>query len=591
MRVNSQVYWGPNHYADFPGVLTRFQGAPAHKVKWSVLKKALLNYIDDLGDLGQDTVSGEELTFAQCCALTLQAIYRPYALEGRDRYRWGEGKAEEGCWIYHRWVGLEAMELIIKVAVRLTKIACFGLGDKEHAPGRAELERQLSRAKIVDIREEMQYMLKVALSRNIPSYPIVRSSSRFIQFGQGAKSTLTWNTVTEKDSHIGKELAHDKKYSNEYIRRLGFPGVLHHVVRDLEGAKKVWAHLRGPIVVKPVAGGMGNGVSVMIENEKELEVAIEKATPYAREGILVERYVAGVDHRLMVFNGELIWVSAKHPAQVKGDGVHNVKQLIDIENQLRKNGENSKKLIAVDEDLSVMLKRQGLDINSIPEAGREVKLGMVANLEKGATRDDVTELVHPDNRHMAQDIARLYRMKALGIDFVISDISRSWKETDCAIIEVNQMPGFSAPWQAEKIVDQMFPDKSNGRIPSVLMVESSAEQLAAVVKFFKEHKINLGQALPEMTIINEHDRGRKGDAFSLRVQSLLADPDCEAILMVVSEENISRFGLPVDQLEMTVVGKALSPELTSLLQRHSEVTLTADQDLLSLETALRDTCL
>ncbi|MBY0442226.1 MAG: hypothetical protein K2Q25_08845 [Mycobacteriaceae bacterium] len=87
----------------------------------------------------------------------------------------------------------------------------------------------------------------------------------------------------------------------------------------------------------------------------------------------------------------------------------------------------------MDDEASDFLRRQGLDIDSVPDAGRRVVLRCSANISTGGTAEDVTHLVHPDNRALAERTARVIGLDIAGIDFLTTDVSRSWRDVGGAI--------------------------------------------------------------------------------------------------------------------------------------------------------------
>ncbi|OOZ65654.1 hypothetical protein BOW46_10150 [Solemya velum gill symbiont] len=119
-----------------------------------------------------------------------------------------------------------------------------------------------------------------------------------------------------------------------------------------------------------------------------------------------------------------------------------------------------------------LLAKMGLSYDSVPAPGKAINLRSVANVSMGGTMEDVMPRIHPDNRYMALAIARAFRMNAIGIDFITEDISKSWRESSCAVIEVNQTPGVLCYIRAEKQLNRMFPSGNDGRIPTILLIEA-----------------------------------------------------------------------------------------------------------------------
>jgi cyanophycin synthetase len=126
---------------------------------------------------------------------------------------------------------------------------------------------------------------------------------------------------------------------------------------------------------------------------------------------------------------------------VTGDGAHTVKQLLEIENRNPiRHGPIFSPLIA-ERDADAELERQGLDWESIPQNGRRVELNQKVNWSAGGSTEDVTDIVHPDNWRLFEEIGAFLNDPLVGMDFIIGDISRSWKDQSrCGTIELNTAP-------------------------------------------------------------------------------------------------------------------------------------------------------
>ncbi len=214
----------------------------------------------------------------------------------------------------------------------------------------------------------------------------------------------------------------------------------------------------------------------------------------------------------------------------------------------------------------VHLRKQGISLDSLPPAGTVVRLRSVANIAKGGSIADVTHLAHPDNIKMAEAIARSFRMDALGIDFMTPDISRSWREVPCAVIEVNGTPGIFYDSRAEKILLARFPAGSEGRIPSVLLIDAPAGVAHRVCALLAAKGLAVGQTSGDDTWLAGHKRCQPGDDLPARVMALISDPGCEALVIEASAASLLEAGLPLDKFDLVLGFQAWSPQLRSLVQ-------------------------
>ena len=155
-------------------------------------------------------------------------------------------------------------------------------------------------------------------------------------------------------------------------------------------------------MVKPLNANHGRGVSIRLMDEEQVKVAFATAREHSR-AVLVESFLEGLDHRLLVVNGELIAASKRMPGHV-GDGERNVEQLVEIVNQDPRRGVGHEKVLTrleFDDQAERMLAKKGYDKDTVPAEGEIVYLRATANLSTGGTAIDVTDVIHPDNRQMA----------------------------------------------------------------------------------------------------------------------------------------------------------------------------------------------
>ena len=421
-------------------------------------------------------------------------------------------------------------------------------------------------------RPIIRTLIDHAHRRSIPVAPVAPNSYIWM-LGHGVKAKHYAEAANDKDSFTGMKLQRDKTLSNIWVKKLGFPGVQHAVARDFAQAQSIARQLHYPVVVKPIASGKGHGVSAYVVDDEDLAVAFDKAASASPAGVIVERHVVGNDHRLAVFGGKVAWVAARYPASVKGDGVSSIAQLIQLENQRRQLDPIAAELglipIVVEPDMIQHLKKQGLTLDSHPPQDLTVKLRSIANISKGGSIADVTDVTHPDNIEMAETLARCFRMDTLGVDFMTPDISRSWRDTPCAVIEVNGMPGIFFDDRAARILKAAFGDNSNGRIPSILLIDTPPNIAELIVQLLRDHPLRVGWVGDQFTQLQGRPRCQANDPLHHRVGALLADPDCEAIVIESNAHHMQTAGLALDRFDLALVNSPMPDELSALLQRHS----------------------
>jgi cyanophycin synthetase len=131
----------------------------------------------------------------------------------------------------------------------------------------------------------------------------------------------------------------------------------------------------------------------------------------------------------------------REPPTIVGDGVHTVRELTEIENKNPKREGPIFHHITLDADTDEEIKRQGLTWDAIPAVGRVVTLSQKVGRGSGGITRDVTDITHPDNKELFEKIGRVLADPLVGVDFIIQDIDRSWKDQKaCGVIECNSLP-------------------------------------------------------------------------------------------------------------------------------------------------------
>lgn len=394
-------------------------------------------------------------------------------------------------------------------------------------------------------------IIAAARQRSIPVREMGGSGDVW-RLGLGSAARHFNAAATDRDSYTGLLLAHNKVWANRLIRQLGFPTTVQRLATDADSLVQQARALGFPVVVKPFAAGMGRGVCADIRDESGLAAAWNAARPYAPQGVLVERHVAGRDHRLTVFGGRLAWAVVRHPARVTADGTSTIGELIAAENARRVAAGRPSELkpIAVDAETELQLRQAGLTLDARPAAGVEVCLRAVANVARGGTLEDCTARVHPDVRAMAEAIARTVRMDSLGVDFITPDVGRSWRDVPCAVIEINQTPSLFTAAHVEALVDRHFPAGSDGRIPTVLLIDATPPLVDMVAGWLTAAGCGTGRTTPDATHLAGATRCPPGTSLADRVEALVADPACEALVVAMPAAAVDRDGLPLDRFDL-----------------------------------------
>ncbi len=209
-------------------------------------------------------------------------------------------------------------------------------------------------------------------------------------------------------------------------------------------AYRVARELGFPLVVKPSGGSKGTAVTVGITSEEELERALDAvdASPYAHTGTVVERQVTGREYRIFATRDEVLSVVWRRPASVVGDGRRTVTELVMAANAVRRgNPHLATRVIRLDARVDELLQRQGLTRDSVPEAGRRVKLREEGNFSLGGESTEVLAETHPSVCELAVAAVRAVPGLAYaGLDILMTDHRLPVDEQEMAILEVNSRP-------------------------------------------------------------------------------------------------------------------------------------------------------
>ena len=234
-----------------------------------------------------------------------------------------------------------------------------------------------------------------AQARNIPYRRLTEGS--MVQFGWGSKQRRIQAAETDRTSAVAEAIAQDKELTKQLLQAAGVPVPEGRPVSSAEDAWAAACEIGSAVVVKPQDGNQGKGVTVNLASEKQVKTAYAEAFKISDE-VLVERYIVGQDHRILVVGNKLIAAARREPPMVIGDGIQSVRELVDRVNSDPRRGTGhatSLTKIRFDDIALARLAEDGLNAESIPAKGIRVILRNNANLSTGGTATDV---IAPRNR-------------------------------------------------------------------------------------------------------------------------------------------------------------------------------------------------
>jgi cyanophycin synthetase len=297
-------------------------------------------------------------------------------------------------------------------------------------------------------------------------------------------------------------------------------------------------------------------VAINLRTPAEVEVGFGKAAEHGRS-IVVESYIEGFDHRLLVVNGRLVAAAKRVPGHVVGDGEHTIDELVAIVNKDPRRGVGHEKVLTrleLDHQADRLLAKLGYDHQTVPAKDEVVFLRSTANLSTGGTAIDVTDVIHPDNREMAIRAIKAIGLDIGGVDFLTRDITESYREAGGGICEVNAGPGFRmhvAPSEgtprdvAGPVIDMLFPADKPSRIPIAAVTGTNGKTTTSrmLAHILKMSGLTVGLTSTDGVYI-DGKLSVSGDMTGpVSAQMILRDPSVDAAVMETARGGILRSGL------------------------------------------------
>ncbi len=412
-----------------------------------------------------------------------------------------------------------------------------------------------------------EHIVQAADARNIPWFPL--STRALIQLGYGVHQHRIQASLSSMTGILGVEVASDKEGTKRLLQDAGIPVPRGTVIYYFDELEQAIADVGGfPVVIKPLDGNHGRGITIDINDWPLAEEAYDAAQVESRsKSVIVERYYTGRDHRVLVVNGSIVAVAERVPARVVGNGRDTIMELIEATNRDPRRGaghDNVLTQIELDRPAFQMLERQGFDLDTVLGQGEVCYLKATANLSTGGIAIDRTDVIHPENVWIFERAAKVVGLDIAGIDVVTSDISRPLRETDSVIVEVNAAPGLRMHFSpsegtprpvGDAIMNMLFPPGTPTRIPIVAITGTNGKtttsrliahiykQTGKVVGFTTTDGIYLGDYLVE-----------PGDTTGPQsAQMILQDPTVEVAVLETARGGILRSGLGFKECDIGVV--------------------------------------
>jgi hypothetical protein len=220
----------------------------------------------------------------------------------------------------------------------------------------------------------------------------------------------------------------------------GLPVAAGGVAFTKKHALKIFNGLKKPVITKPNLGSRSRHTMIHINTTEELIIGFKKAKQLSPL-VVIEEELTGYLFRGTLVGKKLVGVVKRDQPEVKGDGIHTLQELMDEENKRPERAGPIFHKITIDKEAEVELKRQNVKLDDVIEKGKVVTFSQKTSRGCGGTTTEVTDITHKDNVEMLEHVAKFLDDPLIGVDFIMEDITKSWKEEQhCGIIECNSLP-------------------------------------------------------------------------------------------------------------------------------------------------------
>jgi D-alanine-D-alanine ligase-like ATP-grasp enzyme len=256
------------------------------------------------------------------------------------------------------------------------------------------------------------------------------------------------NTVIPLIPATSTTICKRKHLTNIVLAEKGLPVPKQTVILSPIDAIKFYGEYKD-IVIKPTQQLGGAGITILPQNEEQVLKAYEKALKEtqseSKSKVIAEEFIHGENYRFLVLDNEVIGVVRRKAAHVIGNSKNTIRELISMKNKERE--DSLLKPIQIDNEVTLKLQREGLNLESVPEEGKEVILRYNCNLTTGGTTQECMKEVHDYYKQIAIKAVKTVGSKFGGVDIITENIS---KPTKLVINEINYNPGLRLHYKVNK---------------------------------------------------------------------------------------------------------------------------------------------
>jgi cyanophycin synthetase len=569
--VNTDVYVGPNRFALFPCILhvvdlAELEEYPTNKLGDSFID-ALVAAVPTLADHGCSYGEAGGFLRRMREGTWMGHVFEHLILEiqnvaghdvgfGKTRSTKRKGEYNVVFEIQDPDVGLEASKLALRLIHSLLPEpmrAKYGEASFNFASERDYFIRYTQKR---ELGPSTGSLVKAAEDRGIPWLRLNQQS--LVQLGYGKYQRRIQATITSETRHIAVELSCDKEMAHKIFEDLGLPVPKQRTASSDKEAVRAAERIGFPVVVKPFNGNHGRGVCLNLKTAEEVAAGYVTASEISRT-VVVESYITGLDHRMLVVNGELIAAAKRVPGHVIGNGKNTVKELVEIVNSDPRRGIGHEKMltrIELDAQADRCMLKAEVSIDTVLEKDRLVYLRETANLSTGGTAVDVTDIVHPDTKAMAIRAAKAIGLDVCGVDFLTDDISQSYRSNGGGICEINAAPGFRmhvSPSEGQSrdvggaVMDMLFPKGEISSIPIACITGTNGKTTTSrmLAHILKMSGLTVGMTSTDGVYIDGKITVAGDMTGPVAAQMVLRDPTVDAAVLETARGGLLKKGMAI----------------------------------------------
>lgn len=321
-----------------------------------------------------------------------------------------------------------------------------------------------------DLELSTQLLLKAAVRRGV-SFELLDRDENFVALKKGDQiQYVKQATKTSLDSYSTVLLMENKIVTKKVLSRHEITVPEGNVYCDIKEALNDYSvHQHQQIIIKPKSTNFGVGITIFTQpfTIEDYHSALEIAFVHDQT-VLIESFVKGKEYRFLVMGDEVIGILHRVPANVTGDGIHTIEQLVDRKNLDPLRGKGYKtplERITLGETERVFLKLQSRSITDVPQHGEVVYLRENSNISTGGDSIDYTDDIPASYHEIAIRAAKAAGATFCGVDMIIENIDEQAAPNNYSVIEINFNPAIHIhcyPYQGknrkanEKILDLLF---------------------------------------------------------------------------------------------------------------------------------------